>query len=89
MHPVSPVMPGSEPIETVFAKDQPEYLPLPTVFLDTPERPVVSRWRFTDEEREAIANGADLILTQLTFQNPLQPQHVQVCFPDQMPVLVE
>lgn len=63
MDAVSPVMPGSGAIEIVLAKDQPEYLPLPIVYLDTPSRPMISRWRFSDEERKSIAAGADLVLT--------------------------
>lgn len=88
MDPVSPVMPGSESIEHVLAKDQPEYIPLPMVYLDTPSRPVISRWRLSDEERKAIADGADIVLTQLTFGNPFHPVHLQVTFPDDMPVLL-
>lgn len=96
MTPVSPVMPGSQPIETVFGKDQPEYIPLPAVYLDTPSRTVVTRWRLTEEERHLIANGGDVVLQQLTFRNektglpnPLQPVHLQVAMPDAMPTLVE
>ena len=89
MNPVSPVMPGSESIEVVYAKDQPEYSPLPAVYLDTPSRPVISRWRLTDEERLAVASGADVVLTLLSFGGPLTPSHLQVCMPDAMPVFVE
>ena len=89
MNPVSPVMPGSEPIETVFGKGQPEYIPLPAVYLDTLSRPVLTRWRLTDEEREKVAIGGDIVLTLLTFWNPLAPSHLQICLPDEMPQLVE
>jgi hypothetical protein len=87
MTPVSPVMPGSEDIERVFGEGQPEYIGLPSVFLDQPNRPVISRWRLTEEERQAIAGGADVVLTLLTFWHPLQPVHLQVCFADQNPSL--
>lgn len=89
MEAASPVMPGSEAIEIVLGKNQPEYTPLPAVYLDTPARPMVTRWRLSDEEREAIANGADVVLTQLTFWNRFQPVHLQVSGRDQMPVLLE
>lgn len=89
MMPVSPVMPGSAPIETIFGKDQPEYIPLPAVYLDTRSRPVVTRWRLTNEERAAIAAGADIVIQQMTFHEPLQPINAQVVMPDAMPVLME
>jgi hypothetical protein len=89
MMPVSPVMPGSKPIEKVLAEHQEEYIPLPMVYLDTKTRPVVTRWRFTDEERQAIASGADIVYTQLTFGELFHPVRLQVCMPDEMPVLVE
>jgi hypothetical protein len=82
-------MPGSEPIEVVLAKDQPEYLPLPVVYLDTPSRPMISRWRLTEEERQRIANGDDLVLTQLTFGHAFQPIHLQITAPDEAPQLLE
>jgi hypothetical protein len=96
MEPVSPVMPGSESIEVVYGKGQKEYQELPAVYLDTPSRPVLSRWRLTDEERMAVSEGADIVLTLLSFQGqcpmchtPLTPSHLQVVMPDAMPVFVE
>lgn len=80
-------MPGSEPIEMVFGTSQPEYILLPTVFLDQPNRPVIARWRPTDEEREKIAAGGDVVVTLLTFWAKLQPSHLQVCLPDEQPNL--
>lgn len=89
MTPASPVMPGSEAIEIVLGKGQPEYLELPAVYLDSESRPMITRWRFSDEERKAIADGADVVMTQLTFCNPFQPVHLQVSGRDEMPVLLE
>jgi hypothetical protein len=89
MNAVSPIMPGSEAIEIVLGKDQPEYLPLPAVYLNTATVPMVTRWRFTDEERAAIAAGADVVMTQLTFGQPFQPVHLQVTMPGEMPIWVE
>ena len=89
MQPVSPVMPGSESIEVIIGKDQPEYLPLPAVYLNLRCCPMITRWRFTDEERAAIANGADIVLQQLTFRNPFQPVCLQVTMPDEHPRFVE
>lgn len=89
MNPVSPVMPGSKAIEIILGENQPEYIPLPAVYLDTPSRPMITRWRLTDEEREAITNGADIVLQQLTFRQLFQPVQLQVVMPDENPVFVE
>lgn len=88
MESISPVMPGSEQIEVVLGKDQPEYMPLPAVYLDTPQRPMITRWRFSREEVLAIVAGSDLVMTQLTFGHPFQPVHLQVSHQSEMPVLV-
>lgn len=89
MKPVSPVMVGSEPIEIVLGELQPEYDPLPAVYLDTPSRPMITRWRLTDEERDAIAAGADVVLQQMTFRKPFQPVNLQVVARDESPMLME
>jgi hypothetical protein len=88
MQPVSPVMPGSEAIEVVLGKNQPEYVSLPAVYLDTEARPMITRWRLSHEERVAIAAGADIVLTQLTFGNLFQPVHIQVTEQEAMPLLL-
>ena len=88
MTPVSPVMPGSESIEIVLGREQPQYIPLPAVYLDNPARPMITRWRLSNEERDALLLGADIVLTQLTFENPFQPVHLQVIFPNEDPILV-
>lgn len=89
MHPVSPVMPGSESIEVILGQGQEEYTPLPAVYVDTIARPMITRWRFSDEERKAIAEGADIVMQQLTFKNPFQPVNLQVVMPHGYPVPVE
>jgi hypothetical protein len=78
MKAVSPVLPGYEVPEIVFAKDQPEYSPLPAVVFDQPQRPILTRWEFTDEERQRIANGESLYLWVYTFGQPLQPLAPQI-----------
>src|SRR6266851_2346146 len=77
MQPVSPVL-GEEfaSLEVVYAKDQPEYKPLPVI--RNGAGIVMSRWKLTDAEREAIANGADLFLSVWTYNNPLQPWLLEV-----------
>ena len=85
MQPTTPVISAEfQPHEIVYAKDQPEYNPLP---VHRNRRGVVlSRWKLTDEEREAIANGADVWLYVYTFNQPLQPLRLEipVCANDDM-----
>lgn len=57
----------------VFAKDQPQYRPLPAARLHGPEGRLVTRWTFTPEERARVAAGEDLFLEVLTFGRALQP----------------
>lgn len=71
MKPITPVMPGINLPEVVFATDQPEYLPLPA--LRQPDGTVITRWRLSFRERLQVACGGDLWLTILTFNHPLQP----------------
>jgi hypothetical protein len=74
--PKSPVVMGLEGHEVVYAKDQPEYLPLPA--LRSEDGRVMSRWELSDEEREMIAGGADVFVTVLTFNQALQPIVVEI-----------
>ena len=80
---MEPVKPCMEPPGSVFveiAKEQEQYRTLPAYIIR--EGPhvgeVVTEWEFTDEEREAIANGANLMLVVHTFGHPLQPLNPQV-----------
>lgn len=59
---------GFKPI--VFAKDQPEYLPLPAL---TDGHIVITRWKLTDKEIKDIFDTREIYLKVLTFGNPLQP----------------
>lgn len=84
-----------------YAKDQPEYLPLPTaqgqgqqhivyaplphVRPAGPQVPVVSRWQLSEEERRLLVGGADVYLTLWTFWKPLQPIQLQVGCPERCP----
>jgi hypothetical protein len=67
------------PIGTVpvtFAKDQPEYLPLPA--LRTPNGAVVTQWAPTADELRKLNAGEPVTLAVLTFGQPLQPLIVDV-----------
>jgi hypothetical protein len=68
-----PVIDGLEEHEIVLAKDQPQYRPLRVLRGHTAESIVMSRWTFTAEQRDAIARGADVFLSLMTFGQPVQP----------------
>lgn len=76
MHAVSPVVPGLEHAEKVIAKDQPEYLPLPSIRAFGAKSEVLTRWTLTEQERLDIASGADIMVEQFTFGHQLQPLRV-------------
>lgn len=57
----------------VFAKDQPEYNPLPAHRTDDRESAVTSCWELSDEDLAEIARTRRIYVTQLTFRHPLQP----------------
>lgn len=60
----------------VFAKDQPQYLPLPANLF--PDGKVLTEWTFTEEERALIARGENIRLWIWTFGQPLQPVALEV-----------
>lgn len=68
-------------IERVIALDQPQYSPiviLPVVFDDGTQGMAV-RFRFTEDERKLIADGGDLLLTEITFGgNKFTPVQLQI-----------
>ena len=70
MKAASPVLPAAGDCEVTYAKDQPEYSPLP-VFRT--EKAVLSRWTLTEEERRHIASGGDLFICMINFGGPLLP----------------
>lgn len=55
----------------VFAKDQPEYIPLPAHKL--PDGTIVTVWELTDEEIETLRRTKKLHLNVMTFNQSLQP----------------
>lgn len=89
MEPVTPVAPGSELVEVMLGADQPQYRPLPAIVDYGPKGAMVTRWRPTEQDRKAIAGGADIILTQLTFRNQFQPVNLDLAMPDEMPWSLE
>jgi len=72
----------------VIAEHQDQYLDLPAII--TPRNAVISRWSFTPEERQRIADGEDVFVTvqagtRATPRGPqtvINPLHVAVGFMD-------
>ena len=67
-----------EPIEfeghnVVYAKDQPEYKPLPAYKFNTPEGEVVTCWKLSFRERIRILFTGKLWVCLMTFNKPLTP----------------
>ncbi len=63
----------------VFAKDQPQYQPLPAFKSDDGQ--TISCWQLNLKERFKILLTGKLWLTVLTFNQPLQPLLPSVDYP--------
>jgi len=63
----------------VFAKDQPEYLPLPAYRNEKGD--VISLWQFNFFERIKVLLTGKMWFHVLTFNNPLQPQRPTLQYP--------
>ena len=102
MQSVSPVFTEEEvQFERVIALDQPQYQPVVALHMnmnvrvhpETGETELLEnfmmaiRMRLTDDERKAIADGADLIVTELNWGKPFTPINIQVCQPGERPLL--
>ena len=85
MRPASPVFVDACLPEVVFAKDQPEYIPLPAVRLIGDEGQIVTRWELSDDDRARIAAGASVYLSVRTFGRPLQPVLLETTPPSVVP----
>ena len=93
MNSVSPVLTEHEvEAEQVIALDQPQYYPIISLRVtfndkDGDEKSVatMTRFRFSDKDRDAIAAGADLILSQ-PHHGPLMPIGLQLAMANQYPI---
>lgn len=63
----------------VYAKNQPEYLPL--AVHKTEEGEVISCWKLTWKERIKVLIGGKVWIHLHTFNKPLQPQFAQIDYP--------
>ena len=60
----------------VFAKDQPQYTPLPALKLGTPEGEVISCWKLSPIERIRVLFSGKIWLSMMTFNKPLTPSYM-------------
>jgi hypothetical protein len=77
--------------ERVIALDQKEYYPIVVcrvTYQDSDGNPIalatLTRFRFSDEERQLIAKGADLILSQ-PHHGSMMPVGLQLAMPERYP----
>jgi len=80
LKPVSPVIPGVELEETTYAKNQPEYNPLPCH--RQPDGTILTRWHLTWKERFLALWRGDVYFWVSTFNKPLQPLLMQIEKPE-------
>lgn len=57
----------------IYAKDQPEYIPLPVFKSDTPQGECVSCWSLSFRERIKILFTGKIWVSLMTFNKPLTP----------------
>ena len=62
----------------VFAKDQPEYQPLPALRLDTPQGEVISCWKLSFKERLQVLVFGRVWVSLMMFNKPLTPSFLSV-----------
>ena len=65
----------------IIAKDQPQYLPLPAYAARDTTGTVVCCWQLSWRERFKLLFTGKLWHQILTFNKPLQPQHLNVMPP--------
>lgn len=80
MAPVEPVECPEGSRRVVYAKDQPEYIPLPAIV--SPDGVVLTEWELSAEELHTLFVGGRLRLHVLTFGQPLQPVRLEVVAPE-------
>lgn len=60
-----------EGVNVTYAKDQPEYLPLPAQRINN--NTILTCWELTDEEIEKMIDTKKIWIGIMTFNKPLQP----------------
>lgn len=62
----------------VFAKDQPEYQPLPALRIDSPQGEVISCWKMGFKERIKVLFTGVIWVSLMSFNKPLTPSYIAV-----------
>lgn len=62
----------------VFAKDQPEYMPLPALKIDSDQGEVITCWKMSFRERLKVLFTGRVWLAMLSFHKPLTPSFLSV-----------
>ena len=62
----------------VFAKDQPDYQPLPALKIEGMEGHVVSCWKLSFKERIKVLFTGIIWLNLMSFNKPLTPSYLAV-----------
>lgn len=62
----------------IFAKDQPEYLPLPALRIDSPQGEVISCWQMSFKERMKVLLTGKVWLSLASFNKPLTPSYMSI-----------
>ena len=70
---------------TVYAKDQPEYRPLPAHRFNDAEGRIACCWKLSFRERLAVLFGGVIWHQIYTFNQPLQPQLLTIEKPEMKP----
>jgi len=83
--PRQPVLLGEKIAHIVFAKNQPQYLPLPA--LRSKAGVVTTRWRMSWRDRLLALWTGNVYVQASTFNHPLQPLRVMIVAPRKEDVL--
>jgi hypothetical protein len=62
----------------VYAKDQPQYRPMPAHRVGDEKDTVICCWELTEEEIKQVVETGKIWHSIMTFGGPLQPQHLSV-----------
>lgn len=60
-------------VNVTFAKDQPEYQPLPAFRNDSPQGEVITCWELSFKERLRVLFFGEVWVSLMTFNKPLTP----------------
>jgi hypothetical protein len=74
---IGPVVEGLEDFEKIYALEQGQYIPLRTLPGENGNS-AITKWELSEEQRKALAEGADILLEVLHFKGPLAPVRMMV-----------